>query len=171
MVRWNKMVWCSKCNRDLDVSLFYIDKSVISGHQRYCKDCVNKYKKEEYHNIFKTKNIIKRIRVWATNTLSGHRRRGYIINITINELINYALSIQKCEICNKELDWFIQDGTGNATLDTPSLDRINNELEININNIQIVCKECNSHKQGKTMKEFILYCKHVIDINGDIYGI
>ena len=67
-----------------------------------------------------------------------------------------------CPYCGVELDW--QRGLGKGGRDSsPSLDRINNEKELRLDNIEIICHRCNSTKYNRTKKEFIDYCIKIAD--------
>ena len=44
---------------------------------------------------------------------------------------------------------------------SPSLDNINCKKTITINDIQIICTQCNSMNGSMNNKEFIEYCKNI----------
>jgi len=101
-------------------------------------------------------------RYWTNATLSNHKRNGYIVNLAKDELEDIAKKITHCSICGIKLKWHQGEGKKN---NSPTLDRINNSNELNRNNIQIICDKCNATKQDRTMKEFVKYCKLVVDRN------
>lgn len=103
-------------------------------------------------------------RIWAQSRINGHKRDNYEIKITKEELIDFIKNINTCAICGIEIN-FIQ-GIGNNEhnySNRASLDDINNSHIISINNIQIVCHRCNSTKHNRSMKEFLSYCKMIVD--------
>jgi len=64
-----------------------------------------------------------------------------------------------CEICGciMTFDRYRYPLDNSATLD-----RMNNEEIMTINNIQIICSKCNRTKSNKTMSEFIEWCNIVL---------
>jgi len=171
---------CSKCKRELTETHFYKCGTKL---QNYCKSCYSKYAKNYYSNednkIQRRKTIKKykllhknvveeRIKRWRNNnpkrswiygTLGGHKKDGHKIMIDIESLYNIILYIENCSICNKTLNWR-HKGRGPKP-DSPTIDRINNDNEININNIMIICNQCNTTKGSRTFKEFIKYCHYI----------
>lgn len=121
-----------------------------SNYYRKNRDKVNKTKSEHIRRFPKIK--------WAESTLESHKKKGIIIEITVKELRLFIEDKTHCCLCDKELDFSYGNKSGKIQLNSPSLDRINNEGVINITNIQIVCNECNKTKGVKPMKEFIEYC-------------
>ncbi len=109
-------------------------------------------------------------RMWVRATINSHKKKGFIINITIDELTEIAKDIPKCFLCGVGLSWSRGDKNGKAQFNSPSLDRINNENNINKNNIQIICYRCNSAKGTRTTQELIDYCKCVTKINSHKEG-
>jgi len=97
-------------------------------------------------------------RRWTTDTLRSHRRRGYAVLATVDEIYKKALATKKCRYCGVGLKFI--HGLG-FRIDAPSLDRINNGKVITKDNSQIICKCCNALKGARTHKEFIDYCGKV----------
>jgi 5-methylcytosine-specific restriction endonuclease McrA len=50
---------------------------------------------------------------------------------------------------------------GHIHSDSPTIDRVNNGNELNINNVQIICRDCNLSKGTKSHDEFVLYCRAI----------
>jgi len=165
---------CTKCKTEKSADQFSKTLYTSTGLKSWCKTCCNNLAKGEQSYKYRIKNRDKlnnkakeRIRknpyrTWATSTLKTHRKK-YIINITIDELIKFINNIANCQICECELDWNVGTKDGKSKLNSPSLDRINNEDIININNIQIICVNCNKTKGSRTMDGFIKYCRTVIN--------
>lgn len=59
------------------------------------------------------------------------------------------------------MSWY---STGKTQDDSPTLDRLNNEDFINLDNIQILCCQCNNFKRDRTIPELIEWCKKAIEV-------
>ena len=178
---------CSNCGELKPFSEFHKKKCSKDGLQSQCKMCNKKYyennkekmkeyrennkeKMKEYYenNKEKIKEYKKEwrennyVRIWCTHTIHNHKRRGYIVNITIDELYNIVKDEPSCEICGKELEWY-STGKGKTTNLSPSLDRKNNENEINKDNISILCYKCNAKKNSESIEENVVWCKQFIE--------
>jgi len=167
---------CSNCGELKPFSEFYKDKCSKDGLQSYCKKCmkeyyennkekINKQQKEYYENNKEKINKQQKeynknnyVRRWCSSTIRDHKKRGYIVNITIDELYNIVKDEPICEICGKELEWY-STGKGKLTNLSPSLDRIYNENEINKDNISILCHKCNMKKNSESIEENLVWCK------------
>lgn len=97
----------------------------------------------------------------ATNTISRHKSKSYKINFLLNELERLAKQTQRCPICNCLIKWGFGSKKGSPAMNSPSLDRIDKSKILTIENIQIICFNCNATKRARTMKEFIEYCRMV----------
>lgn len=115
---------------------------------------INRIQRHEY-------NETHRRRVWATRTRSMHRTNGFLVNIELNDLHEMAENIENCPICGCELKWL--SGHGTVRENSPTLDRINNQSEMTIDNVWIICHRCNTTKRNRSMKEFVEYCKCVVN--------
>jgi hypothetical protein len=100
-------------------------------------------------------------RVWASSVKGHHKSNGYIVDITLDELENMANMTTNCPICGVNLNYSTRNGNTIERLSSPSLDRINNELHLNKDNVWIICTECNITKGRKLFKHFVEYCKMV----------
>lgn len=99
--------------------------------------------KIEYIN----KNVHK---VWARSSINDHKKKKYNVIITVDELTNLAKNTLNCPICGIKFRW--EYGRGN-TMNSPTLDRINNEDSITKENCHIICKRCNITKLDRTLEE------------------
>lgn len=152
---------CNRCKRELPISDFYTQSS---GIRRTCKKCDNEYSRnyhkthpehdKHYEKEYARKNPRRR---WATACLSGHRRRGYVIEITSEELYQIASKTELCFICGYQIDWQLGN-KGHMHNKSPTLDRLDNEKVIRSDNILILCYQCNATKRDRTLKEFVVYC-------------
>jgi len=147
---------CSKCLQLLPLSKFRIDtiNKYKDGHKSECKECENKRGKQWRRDNPK--------RNWVNSTLNSHSRTGYIMNITREELFLFIENKNHCELCDKVLNWELGNKKGRAHDDSPTLDRIDNEQTIDINNIMILCHSCNSTKRNRTLDEFYNYCEIIL---------
>ena len=104
-------------------------------------------------------------RCWASHTISSHKRKGYAVIITIDELIKKAKEIKTCLYCGRLIDYTSGNGLNK---NSPSLDRINNGKIMEMNNIQIICHHCNASKSSRTHDEFVQYCTKIYKQFGEI---
>ena len=120
---------------------------------------------ERYH--IQRKQLEERVRVltpykwWAQNTIHGHRKRGFDVQLTVGQLEDLAKATSNCCICNVPFDWGFS--SNKERMREPSLDRINNAHILTIGSVQIICVKCNLTKGNRTMREFVRYCKGVSD--------
>lgn len=121
----------------------------------------NKEKFKEMNRLHRIKN---HYRYWARGVLLGHKNRGNIINITLDELIDLAKKTNTCLYCNDVLDYERDKGIHDTTA---SIDRKDNGNELSLENINIICYKCNATKRSRTHKEFIEYCKIIVNKFGD----
>lgn len=149
---------CKCCGEIKPTTDFYF-------HRGNCKDCYNKKSLEKYNDNKEKFNLDGKTwrrtnpkRVWAHNVIRTHIKCGFIVNITTDELINFIKDQTHCNICGKELHFSVGDKDGKSNIDSPTIDRIDNEQEMNLNNIQLVCMNCNRRKGADTMEDFIEYC-------------
>ena len=107
----------------------------------------------------------KRLR-WARSTIATHKSKGFMVTLRSRELYEMVKDINNCSICGCKLNW----NGGKVSNISPSLDRIDNEMFITKDNIQIVCHRCNRLKGTMLMSEFVSYCNIVADnFKGDNY--
>jgi hypothetical protein len=97
---------------------------------------------------------------WAYYTIKGHIHHGYIVNIDINYLIDLAKNIKYCPICKNEMICKLGNG---HNLNSISLDRLHNENELNVNNIQIICNRCNMIKSNSTLEELDIWVEKYLE--------
>lgn len=163
---------CRKCNKIKEDTEFPTHKD---GRPRYtCKDCtkiVNRQSnarrkslnpelyKIQRNNSNKKYLTTKPFRRWAQVTIHSHRKRGFEVNITIPSLANKAKITTHCLYCGSTLDFnrYIDKKSYNR----PTLDRINNENIMTLENTQIICLTCNLAKGQMTHNEFINHCKSI----------
>lgn len=134
---------CSSCNKLLPKLNFNPLKSI-------CKDCERNY------------DANRRVRRWARKTLADHKKNGYEILITVDTLEDIAESTKICKWCGVDLQWEYGKGT---VVNSPSLDRIDNESTITVDNIEIICRTCNLAKSNRTKLEFKEHIKRMYEVS------
>lgn len=164
------MKYCSYCKTLKLKKLFSIDKHQKDGLQTKCKDCQKIMSKEHYKMNKPVYNINRKnyrteypIKYWVWSSISSHKRRGYIINISSKELERIANNTKICKYCGCELKYTYGERK-TVKRNSPTLDRIDCEKEINKNNVQIICFKCNVTKQERSHKEFVEYCSNISNI-------
>jgi len=166
---------CIMCKLHKDVSEFYRKGENRKGkihYASYCKKCdairrmnyyksnekIVKRKAKEYREKNKEKLTAYRhknwIRKWCIGTINHHRNCGYVLKFTLDDLYNLAMNTKKCFYCGCDLKWY----PGKLQPYSPTLDRIDNGKELERNQIEIICRKCNSTKQDRNFHEFIRYC-------------
>jgi hypothetical protein len=171
-----KVKKCCRCKEEKDISLF--GKNAFhktDGIHHYCKECSNKiateWRKEHHEDTLlavkkyreKEEN---RFKMWSSQTISDHKIRKNNVSIDKKELTRKAEITTNCRYCDTELDYTRGNKFG-SKFNSPSLDRIDNDINMNINNTQIICHKCNTIKQNMTHNEFIEYCNKISIKFGD----
>ncbi len=150
---------CTACKNVLPIEKFHKDTRTNDGRITRCNTCMSKVTR-----IYNMKKKAKDpILYWAKNNIRSHKHSGYTVNLSIELLVGLANQTKHCSICDIELDYNSKYGE-RLKYNTPSLDRINNEPELNMNNVWIVCYECNASKRGRTMVELALWCEKFIEV-------
>lgn len=133
--------FCLSCKTEKVLDLFYFDSSV-SRHKSKCKSCENKIRHtDEYRARIRKSNKTptqlanhakyrKTIKGRFTNFKAQAKSRGKILEITLQD---YEILVNRdCHYCQLPLD---NEGIG--------LDRLDNSLGYNINNVVPCCGLCN----------------------------
>lgn len=176
---------CKECSNKKNNSWYYNNKKRHAEYGRAWRkknsETAKKYNREYYARNSEKERERKRIfnekypnsaieafrkmknkrpyRVWSHATLSSHRRRKIEINITVDDLENLAKNSEKCLFCGIKMRY----GGGNHRVakHSATLDRIDNEKHMDMNNIQIICHSCNTAKGTMAMEEYIDHCKMI----------
>jgi hypothetical protein len=148
---------CKKCGVILTID------NLRTGHkERICRSCHNITRKEYRHKMVIDEDRERRTRKWASASLTAHRKNGYIISITLNELYEYALLVNKCEYTGIVLNWFSRV----CSPTSPTIDRIDNGNESRLDNIRIVSHRINVMKQDLSFTDYINHCKYMVERYG-----
>ncbi len=174
----NETKRCTKCNNRLTLDHFGARKKSKDGLSYWCKHCQNDYGRTYYvkHRETIKLNAIRyinkhRFEVWVRHTLDCHRRSGYIVNINKAELIELAKRTIYCPICGTELKWGFKDRGNGGRTNSPSLDRMNNETQLSIDNVWIVCRRCNGMMQDLDKHSVYLWAKKYISKYEEMFGV
>lgn len=96
-------------------------------------------------------------------TLYNHKVAGYDVQVTVDEVIEVYNRTNECRYCGRTM--VHSTGRGSHSPTSPSLDRMDNGMVITKDNIQYICKECNTRKGNRTHEEYIAYAKRVLELN------
>jgi len=83
--------------------------------------------------------------------------------LSVDDIEKIALRTKVCSICGRELEWTYNNKQRASKPETPSLDRVKNEKILTIDNIAIICWQCNISKRNQSVKEFVDYCRKVVE--------
>ena len=144
---------CFTCKKEKSLKSFNKDPFKKDGHCSSCKLCSSKYQKENRRKYMLSTPHRRR----ASTTITHHKRQGYTTKITLDEMAKLFDDSKTCPICGVE---YTLNGDRQTS---PSLDRLNNEMELRTDNVWIICYKCNVMKQDKTMREFVDYCRGVVN--------
>ena len=142
--------FCARCKEEKLLAEFGNSNRNCRGVVYYCKPCYSIIREE-----FKVKNPY---RNWAQRTHSSHKRCGYKINCSSEDIEKLASESKNCPFCEKELNW----NNNKMSHDSPSLDRLDNSEELNLSNIMVICQQCNSTKSNRSLDGFLEYCEKII---------
>lgn len=150
---------CTKCFQDLELSLFYFDRSQ-NRFKSQCRKCILSTKKRVDK---KTSNYIERRRIYSMKRKTPFskewlQRRFYAskvnciksgreFSISFSEYKDY-LKVEKCYYCSE-------------IPEIKSIDRLNNSLGYINSNCVMACLKCNLLK-GKMTKQDVPRVKKII---------
>ncbi len=146
---------CSRCHRELSISLYSKNKQARGGLRSECKMCA-----KQYQAVYRSKHPHK---VWAQGIVANRKRYGYTIKIVAAELEVLAKATPSCG-CGRVLDW-TQGSLHHITCkskDSPHL--VMASRIITINSIRIMCKGC----AELAWKRITLSEKEILDIEPQI---
>ena len=193
IVSWigNDVKWCPRCNKFQPITVFNKSSRSLDGLGSWCSICktieARNYRlrhvntrtkdesraygkahylkhKDEYKKRAKQHRLDNPIDIWARNVRYNHLKRGIDVYITVDELKNLAHNTSKCCLCGNDLQFGSFNKHGKSNSNTPTLDRINNDKYINLDNCWIICYRCNMGKGDMQLNEYIDHCKNVVRI-------
>lgn len=143
---------CKTCLVEHKIEDFYVHKG---GYiETTCKFCRRKASRDDYNN-----NPYK---YWAKNTRQYHESKGIRVDMSVEQIEKAARAHGHCQMCGKSL-YYGRKRNGVSSGDSPTLDRINNQMYINENNVFITCLSCNASKRDRSLKEFVAFCKMIYE--------
>lgn len=101
-------------------------------------------------------------KIWSQRSFAAHKQKNHTMLFTVDELEELAKNTVRCNICGIELDWY-SSKKGTIHNNSPTLDRINNEKVLLLEDVWIVCMRCNVMKNSMTFDEYIEHCRMVVD--------
>jgi hypothetical protein len=172
---------CSKCNQDLELTLFSKNRATRDGYQGYCKACskavrdkdrASKYyqenkeyfkqKKRDELNSRRDEINLKRKKSRESNlekrmfssAKERAKRKGLDFNIELSDIVIPKL----CPILGIELF----KGETKVRKNSPSLDRIDSTKGYIKGNVQVISNLANTMKNNATEKELIAFSKYML---------
>ena len=76
------------------------------------------------------------------------------------EISDLGRQTKKCPYCNTTLDWSV--GKGRVRPSSPSLDRVNNGMDISLDNAQVICYRCNFIKGNGSEIDLLFHAKALV---------
>lgn len=102
------------------------------------------------------------IKVWATLTLCYHKLKKISVQTTIRDLELLAEMTEKCKYCGAVLEYGARkDSRKTWNPKSASLDMIDNTRPLTMDNVQIICRLCNTAKNKLQFDEFKDWVKKV----------
>jgi hypothetical protein len=156
---------CGHCRQVKPIEEFPKNQTKTGGYAHECKKCKKEYyqkhsvirkdygkiyyknhrekilaKQKKYLKIHLEREIIWRKnhpdRAWSKSTLVSHRGDGFLVNITIKQLVDLINKTPNCPACGKRL--VFHKGKPGPRLDSPTLDRMNIERHDSLSFLQCV---------------------------------
>ena len=154
---------CSVCGEEKIISSFSYKYRVHEDIEPVCQRCLEVKRKEKLSVTNKERYVRQKeldpYTIWGRATINNHKRRGFQVDLTVEELVENARHSTHCNLCGCDLVW-----NGERVLSLiPTLDRINNENIMTKDNTQILCHRCNRMKGSMSMEEFVYYCNSIVN--------
>lgn len=152
-------MWLCRCDCGKEIEVLGI--SLRSGNTQSC-GCINK---ERVSETQKARALARPVGEVAFNDLFCRIRgsakiRGYTWALTKDQV--KQITLQSCYYCNVEPDQKVTDRPGrNGIYIYNGLDRVNNELGYEIENVVPCCGTCNKAKNVMTQEEFLTWISRV----------
>ena len=158
---------CGKCHKIRNISYFYTDKYTKDGYRCCCTVCSKKYdstpksvlSKKNYQESMRGKEMKDKYHyspegIYAV-IKSSARRRNLSCNINREEFILWYNNQEKlCHYCNKTEKDALNDM--NRKMKRLSIDRKDNSIGYQLDNIVLACYKCNMIKSNDISYEKML---------------
>lgn len=138
---------CAKCGEEKDITEFYKNKNRSDGLNGFCKPCMKEYKYPQYHKDRYVSPVGK-----FGHYKSSAKDREIEWNLQYNDFIRF---------------WGVECSYCGANINTIGLDRINNNLGYEKNNVVPCCKICNYAKGILTQLEWNMYRDQLLNYRND----
>ena len=134
---------CCRCKIEKDFSSYFARNSDKKFGITYCcKKCISETS---------LKKKMKDPQMdWSKRTHCSHKGRFNSINFTVEELYFIAKNSKNCSFCGNDFCWTNTKPLPNS----PSLDRLDNNEDLTLDNISIICRKCNTTKLDRSLEEF-----------------
>jgi len=137
-----------------------IRKRYYEAHKEQIKEAGRLYhqrpgvveRKRIAHNRWADKNPHLR---WAHTSMYSHKRRGFRLLFSYQELKMLAEQTMECGYCGGKLLYNRQT----SLMERPTLDRTEGDIVVRLEDVQIICHRCNVSKSNRTHSEFVHFCK------------
>jgi len=158
------------CHKIKNISLFTPSKRGKYGRHCICRECRNLYARKKFAEHPELRRKYKKtyadkypIKEWCRAAIGSHKRKGYIVKFGVKELLSIAEKTSYCKYCNNKLDYDTKYGKRKniPKENNPTIDRINGEKILTVDNVEIICWKCNTTKLNRTEEEFYKYSKQI----------
>jgi len=102
--------------------------------------------------------------IWVQYAIHRKKVRGFKVLFTWQELVQVVEQTPSCRYCGVALDYTPFHGYGRRH--APSLDRVDNiqSGDMRLEDVQIICYQCNTTKCDRSHVDFMEYCKKVASL-------
>jgi len=119
---------------------------------------------KDYHEIHPQyhKKYNNSIKAWVVRSFCGHKKRGFVVDISVNDLIERAENTNECPRCGVKFDW--KNGRHLKNWQMPCIACLTHNQTLTLENIEIICKKCNTQQNNDSLEEFFSYCRQFINL-------
>lgn len=122
--------------------------------------------KQDWMGLCMDSDVMGRLWKWAANTRKGHKRKGFEIQISRNEVYYMAVEAMKtgCYFCGCELV-LAKSGDSKCVLpDQVSLDVVNPKHRVlEKGNCRVICCSCNGGRMAMSEADYVAKCLRVVE--------
>lgn len=154
---YGEITFCKKCNNEMPFTRENfvrktINKTYPLGLGRICKNCRNEYERKRWNENLIVKEKYKKNYLTAKGIYNSYKARAKQKNryfeLTVKDFEEFWQA--NCYYCGTKLM-------------TVGFDRIDSSKGYMKNNIVPSCNICNKMKMDRSQKEFLNYCKLIVD--------
>jgi hypothetical protein len=140
---------CHKCEKELDISKFSIDRHNNDGYKKTCRDCIKEYQK----SYWEKKGHGGMYALTKANRIKWSVKYGVSVSSIAHHGLHVARQVydkynRKCDMCGSTERLAIHhiDGKGRHYQEKGL--KPNNHID----NLQLLCIRCHGHIHGKNNK-------------------